>query len=91
MVRKQVCKKKFIGRCLLCGEEDYRLLEAHRPNKGGYCHENILTCCVRCHTLVHAGDIEILGRHWVHGERPGWYWMVRRNGATELILDGPAD
>jgi hypothetical protein len=61
-------KKKRDGKCYFCGEEDYDLLDVHRiregANGGKYTDFNTVTTCSNCHRKIHAGKIQIHGRHF---------------------------
>jgi hypothetical protein len=84
----QECRKRFVGRCTLCGSRDFASLDAHRilpGSEGGrYQWANLLVLCANCHRLVHAGQIEILGRylstsgrHHIHYRQDGIEnWVV---------------
>lgn len=62
-------KKKFkqtAGRCAICHEDDYNLLDVHRwaiegANGGKYEIGNCICLCTSCHRLLHAGKITIHG------------------------------
>lgn len=71
-------RKLIEGKCRLCGEENYNLLDVHRIKEGSdggkYSYDNTITICVSCHRMHHAGEIKILkwynstfGRtiHWI--------------------------
>lgn len=55
--------KKAAGRCRVCGEDIYELLDTHRlvsgAEGGKYYRENCVVLCGNCHRKVHAGLIEI--------------------------------
>jgi len=58
--------KRRAGKCHLCEESDYDLLDTHRwriPGKDGgkYSTDNCLCVCTTCHRLIHANKIKILG------------------------------
>lgn len=67
MKNKQIWKRRD-GQCCFCGEDEYSLLDAHRivfgEDGGKYTRHNTLTVCCKCHRLIHAGKIEVLGRHY---------------------------
>ena len=58
-------KKKRIGKCLLCGEKDYNLLDVHRwHTEGGKYNEfNTFVCCANCHRKIHSNNIKILNKY----------------------------
>ena len=56
---RQYIKKKTDGKCFICSEDNYKVLDAHRIIEGGTYHKsNVLTLCVKCHRLTHNGDIK---------------------------------
>jgi 5-methylcytosine-specific restriction endonuclease McrA len=63
----QECRKKYDGRCFVCGEDDYIVLDAHRvvPGEigGAYHWNNLLTLCACCHRKVTAGTIRVHARY----------------------------
>jgi predicted restriction endonuclease len=85
---RQQIQKLFHGECLICGETNYDLLDAHRIIEGGdYKVYNIVILCANDHRRVHAGEIKIdrkyettLGKimvhYWVNGEE---FWKVVKN------------
>jgi len=55
--------KRRAGKCSICGEKEYKLLDVHRwriPG-GKYENSNCICCCVKCHRFIHSGLIEIIG------------------------------
>lgn len=71
--RRQRCRRKFDGRCFLCGLPDELVLDAHRivggEDGGTYHWRNTLTLCSNCHRKVTAGEVVIRGRFLSTG---GW-------------------
>lgn len=63
IVNKKI--KKLQDRvCLICGEPEMSLLDVHRIVYGAkYSKWNTITCCVRCHRLIHGGQIKIVGKY----------------------------
>lgn len=59
----QEIKKRVYGRCLFCGEGNYDLLDTHRieygEDGGKYSNFNCVVACVRCHRLIHSGEIVV--------------------------------
>jgi len=59
--------KKAEGKCRICGESDYAVLDIHRlltGSQGGrYTKYNSVSCCANCHRRVHDGQI-ILDRYF---------------------------
>lgn len=88
-IRKQEVIKRIAGKCHLCSESDYHVLDAHRiiPGREGgkYYNENIVILCSNCHRRVEAGEIQILGRykssngklvlHIKKDEQEQWLWQ----------------
>ena len=59
----KVAKKKFEGRCCLCGIDDYAVLDCHRivpgEDDGIYSEHNCIVTCANCHRRIHDGQIVI--------------------------------
>ena len=54
-------QKHIAGKCYICGEKDYSILDAHRIVEGGsYSVHNVVILCCKCHRLQQAGKIKIL-------------------------------
>lgn len=58
--------KRSIGRCQICNDKRYEVLDAHRwriegKDGGKYTDDNTVCVCSKCHRLIHAGKIVILG------------------------------
>ena len=52
------------GRCVFCREDTYEILDCHRLTPGSkYVHGAVVCLCAACHRRVHAGLIQIHGRH----------------------------
>lgn len=55
--------KRSIGKCQICDENNYELLDVHRiipGSEGGkYTEHNVVCLCCKCHRKVHSGDIKI--------------------------------
>lgn len=70
---KQQIKKLSDKKCYLCGEQEYKLLDAHRiiegQDGGKYNWWNTLTLCVGCHRKIHTGIIRILGKYHCTGKQ----------------------
>ena len=57
-------QKQVAGRCRVCKEPVYELLDTHRINEGGsYSYDNIVVICNSCHRKHHTGIIKIYGWH----------------------------
>ena len=63
----QQTKKKKVGKCFFCDEDDYEVLDCHRilegENGGKYNDFNTLIVCAVCHRKIHSGKMKILGKH----------------------------
>jgi len=64
-ISKKIFKRRA-GECQICGEKEYILLDTHRwrvPGKEGgkYSNRNCICVCTKCHRLIHANKIKILG------------------------------
>jgi 5-methylcytosine-specific restriction endonuclease McrA len=66
MKNKRINKKNFKhseGKCRICGETNYNLLDVHRiipgSKNGKYNKENSVTICANCHRKIHANEIKI--------------------------------
>jgi len=59
--------KRLAGKCQLCGNDCYEVLDIHRlvpgSKKGKYTNQNTICACSNCHRKVHAGKIQIIGKH----------------------------
>ena len=54
------------GKCCICGENEYSVLDTHRWKKKGseggkYSLNNTICVCTLCHRLIHAEKIKIIG------------------------------
>lgn len=60
--------KKSEGKCRICGENNYALLDTHRITPGSeggkYTYANSVVACSNCHRRVHAGQI-IIDRYYL--------------------------
>lgn len=78
--------KKRCKACKLCGEDDPNLLDVHRiiPGKdeGRYTENNSITCCCKCHRLIHADKITIFG--WVKSTA-GKLLHIKKNGVEDFV------
>ncbi len=68
LIDKQVLKRSE-GRCYLCFEDDYSLLDVHRivegQDGGRYTNHNAVVLCANCHRRHHHGDLTI--HRWYQG------------------------
>jgi hypothetical protein len=69
---RQQIKKRIDGKCLLCDEHNYKLLDAHRIVEGGTYHSsNVITVCCNCHRSIHSENIKVDRKyfstkgHWI--------------------------
>jgi 5-methylcytosine-specific restriction endonuclease McrA len=58
--------KRLAGKCQICGEKEYSLLDVHRwriegKEGGKYSTDNCVCICCKCHRLIHDNKIKILG------------------------------
>jgi 5-methylcytosine-specific restriction endonuclease McrA len=64
LIDKQVFKK-IAGKCQICPEDRYELLDVHRiipgADDGKYTRSNSVCLCSNCHRLVHHGWYTIIG------------------------------
>ena len=76
-------KKKSVGKCFFCGNEDYAILDCHRivegRDGGKYTDHNTIVACANCHRKIHDEQIVIdrkypstsgkkVLRYWENGE-----------------------
>ena len=54
--------KRRTGKCAICGENRYKLLDVHRWREPGgkYENSNCICLCIMCHRLIHTNEIKIL-------------------------------
>ena len=80
---RQQIQKLFHGECLVCKEDNYDLLDAHRIVEGGpYIASNIVVMCPTCHRRTHTGEIRFDRKydttkgktllHWWRGDEELW-------------------
>lgn len=71
-MKKQFISKKIFKKrhryCYICGEDEYTLLDVHRwrvegKDGGKYSNDNCIVVCVKCHRLIHADKIRIIGTY----------------------------
>lgn len=86
-MRAKRAKKLAVGRCVLCGEGNPAVLDAHRALAPGgrYAWGNVMVACANCHRRMHAGEVEVLGRHPTSAGRH--VWRVREQGVERFIPD----
>ncbi len=70
-------KKLYEGKCRICGENNYELLDLHRlheGHKGGtYSDRNTVVLCSNCHRKAHA-EIIVLDRLYLRSDGK---WVLR--------------
>ena len=76
------------GKCKICGEDDYNLLDVHRSitegkDVGKYTEPNVIVACANCHRKIHAGKIQILG--WKKSTKGKLLHIVRENGEEDFV------
>jgi len=75
---KQFFKRKE-GKCRICGETDYILLDTHRIIPGReYSNHNCVCVCTTCHRLIHNGKIKIVG--YKHSTMGKLLYFIDENG-----------
>jgi len=87
LINKKVYKHSE-GKCIICGEIDYELLDVHRfaiagKDGGKYWRPNITVLCSNCHRKVHAGKIQILG--WHNSTKGKLLHIIRENGEEDFV------
>ena len=82
-------RKLAAGKCQICGEDDYSLLDVHRivPGEDGgkYTYNNASVLCCRCHRLEQAGKIKVFG--WVNSTAGRLLHIIDADG-NEQFLEG---
>jgi 5-methylcytosine-specific restriction endonuclease McrA len=79
--------KKTAGKCRICGEPEYAVLDVHRivPGQvgGKYKENNSVVLCANCHRRVHAtGEIEIDRYYPSTG---GYLLRIVENGEEKFV------
>lgn len=87
LINKKIYKKAE-GKCRICGETDYEILDVHRaivPGKDGgkYTKGNSICCCSNCHRKIHADKIQILG--WHTSTKGKVLHIIRENGEEDFV------
>jgi 5-methylcytosine-specific restriction endonuclease McrA len=87
---KRIDKKSFkksAGKCRLCGETKYELLDTHRLTPGSdggkYTDANSVVLCSNCHRSVHAGFVK-LERYYLCTDGT-CKLLIIRNGVEEFV------
>jgi hypothetical protein len=82
-IRPQIVRRMYDQQCLLCGEADPAVLDAHRLIPGSkYDFHSLVTLCAVHHRLWHAGRVVFLGRHM--GSR-GWMLHLMVDGKEVFV------
>ncbi|MFW6173063.1 MAG: HNH endonuclease [Elusimicrobiota bacterium] len=87
-IGKKEIFKRIAGKCHICSETEYALLDVHRiipGSQGGkYTRENSVCICVNCHRLHHTNSLlTILG--WVHSTKGRLLHFVDKEGNEQFI------
>jgi len=86
LINKKIYKKAE-GKCRICGETDYDLLNVHRIipgcDSGKYLAGNTVCLCLSCHRKVHTGRITILG--WHNSTKGKILHLIEENGEENFI------
>lgn len=76
--------KRRAGKCQICKEDDYTVLDTHRIiEQGIYSNENCVCLCVKCHRLVSMGKIKTL--NWVNSTGGKLLHYIDKNGEEQFI------
>ena len=76
--------KRRAGKCQICGENKYKLLDVHRIIWGGdYINTNCANLCVACHRKVHTYIIKIIG--WKHSTCGPLLHIIDENGEEQFV------
>lgn len=77
-------KKRMEKRCYFCGCDNYATLDVHRIIPGGeYSDFNTIVVCCKCHRKIHAGQIQIRGKHF---STAGRYVVIYLEDGQEKML-----
>jgi hypothetical protein len=86
MKKPFVSKKAFkrrAGKCHICPEKDYDLLDVHRILAGkDYSNTNCVCLCSLCHRKHHRGKIKILG--WFNSSKGKILNYIDENGQEQF-------
>ena len=87
MKKPFISKKAFKrreGKCHICEEKDYDLLETHRIKaKGKYSNNNCVCLCCCCHEKVTRGRIKVIG--WFNSTAGRLLCIISENGRMQFI------
>lgn len=91
MLINKVAKKKIDGKCYVCRNDDYSVLDVHRiiPGEQGgkYEEHNCVTLCANCHRKAHNGQIIIDRKYYTSsGKWVMHYWEVTDGNKEEFWL-----
>lgn len=76
--------KQTEGRCQICKEKEYALMDTHRIKEGGKYNRNNSVClCVKCHRKVTNGKITTLG--WVNSTKGKLLHIVDEDGIEKFV------
>lgn len=80
-------QKLSAGRCRLCGNDQYEVLDVHRvkagANGGKYTYHNTVVICCECHRKEQAGLIKILG--WYDSTAGRLLHIIREDGQEDFV------
>ena len=77
-------RKLSEGKCRICGEDNYILLDVHRIIPGSaYTFNGTTITCMSCHRLIHANKIKILG--WVNSTAGRLLHIIDKAGKEQFL------
>jgi len=80
-------RKLASGKCIICNEPEYTLLDVHRIKPGSeggkYSYENTAVLCCRCHRLEQDGKIIVKG--WVNSTAGRLLHIIDENGEEQFL------
>ena len=86
LINKKIYKRSE-GKCRICGETDYDLLNVHRIlpgcEQGKYSTVNTVCLCLSCHRKVHTGRITILG--WYTSTKGKVLHIIKEDGKEDFV------
>lgn len=85
----KVAKKKSIGHCYFCKNNDYVQLQVHRINFEAAINEytdfNTIVVCANCHCRIHDGQIKIDRKYYsTSGKYVLHYWINEGENTKEF-------
>lgn len=80
--------KLAAGKCRICGETDYALLDNHRilegSNGGRYTRDNTVVLCCACHRKVHDGQV-VIDKYYPSTAGGNPLLRITRDGKEEFL------